>query len=229
MGYYIDTTQGRKGPYSADFIAQGIKDGTLQPDTRVVEEGTHRHMKAGQVAGGTASAQDTAPQDSSVAASPYQAPQRQPIRAPAPRPLNQTAHQPYPPAPGAYPPYPHAQSPHPYPGNAGVPYPGNPVAPQYQPYGSQQPQYAYPMVRPTSGWAIASLICSLVTFAVCLPTWIVGIIGGVIALKECEPNGPKQGRGLALAGLWTGVGIGFFYILGVVFWIAAVSGSLRGF
>ncbi len=227
MGYFIDTTQGRKGPYSADVIVQGVKNGTLQPDTRIVEEGTHRHLKAGQVAADTSSGNDTAPLDSGVAASPYQAPQRHPIRPPAPRPLSQTTQ--YPPTPTAYAPYPQAQSPHPYPGYAGVPYHGNPVAPQYQPYGTQHPQYVYPMARPTSGWAIASLICSLVTFAVCLPTWIVGIIGGIIALKECEPNGPKQGRGLALAGLWTGIGIGFFYIIGVVFWIAAVSGSLRGF
>ncbi len=215
MGYFIDTPEGRKGPYSVEAIVRDLQEGKLQPNDRVVEEGTHRHLRAGQVA--------------AVTSGP--APQPRPARMPAPRPLSHAGphmNAPQPPSYGQYPAQAaHGQypaSPNPYPGNAGVPYPGNPAYPtQYQPYGAQQPQYMYVAARPTSGWAIASLICSLVTFVFCLPTWIVGIIGGVIALKECEPNGPKQGRGLALGGLWSGIAIGVVYVLAIVGWIALMA------
>ena len=32
-------------------------------------------------------------------------------------------------------------------------------------------------------------------------TGIVGIVLGIAALRECEPRGPKRGRGLAIAGM----------------------------
>lgn len=64
-----------------------------------------------------------------------------------------------------------------------------------------------PVVKPTSGKAIASLICglaSVVGFAICVAPAVaapVGIVLGIIALFETGRNGPRSGRGLAIAGM----------------------------
>lgn len=64
-----------------------------------------------------------------------------------------------------------------------------------------------PVAKPTSGKAIASLICglaSVVGFAICVAPAVaapVGIVLGVIALFETGRNGPRGGRGLAIAGV----------------------------
>ncbi len=51
----------------------------------------------------------------------------------------------------------------------------------------------------TSGWAIASLVCSLLGFS------LLGVIFGHIALNQINrANGQMQGRGLAIAGLILG-------------------------
>jgi hypothetical protein len=108
-----------------------------------------------------------------------------------------TEQQPYPSQP--YQPYP-TQEPPPYTGG---------YAPPQQPYSQQpypsyaQPQYApgpgYPPAGPTSGMAIASLVCSL------LGIGLVGVILGHLALNEIKKsNGYTQGRGLAIAGLIIG-------------------------
>jgi hypothetical protein len=122
-----------------------------------------------------------------------------------------TEQQPYPSQP--YQPYP-AQEPPPYTG----------YAPPQQPYpmGYAQPQYApgpgYAPTGPTSGMAIASLVCSLVGIG------LVGVILGHLALGEIKrSNGYTQGRGLAIAGLIigylqiaAGVIIALFIIIGIV-------------
>lgn len=64
------------------------------------------------------------------------------------------------------------------------------------------PDYAPP--APTSGLAIASLVLGIASFFVwCLAfiTGIAGIVAGLAALRECQPRGPKRGRGLAIAGM----------------------------
>lgn len=80
----------------------------------------------------------------------------------------------------------------------------------YPPAYSQQyapPGASYAPAGPTSGMAIASLICSL------LGIGIVGVILGHLALNEInKSNGYMQGRGLAIAGLI----IGYLQIAAVV-------------
>jgi uncharacterized protein DUF4190 len=75
--------------------------------------------------------------------------------------------------------------------------------PSYPMYG--QP-VAAPMPTKTSGWAIASLICSIVGVS------LLGVIFGHIALNEIKKsNGMVEGHGLALAGViigYVGLGIG---------------------
>lgn len=95
-------------------------------------------------------------------------------------------------APPGYPPY----SPYsPY-----APYPPPPPAPSPAPY------YAGPMPPSTSGWAIASLACSILGI-VGFPVLgsILGVIFGHIALGEiARAQGRLEGRGMAVAGLVIG-------------------------
>ncbi|MFD6155721.1 DUF4190 domain-containing protein [Nocardia sp. NPDC060256] len=82
-----------------------------------------------------------------------------------------------------------------------------------QPYG-QQPNYGYqpayqpygmPQQQGTNGMAIGALIASLAGFVTCGLGSIVGIILGVIALNQVKQSG-QEGKGMALAGIWIGVG-----------------------
>lgn len=52
---------------------------------------------------------------------------------------------------------------------------------------------------------------------------IAGIVLGVFGLRECEPNGPRLGRGMALAGIWVGVGL-TVVTLGLVVLVIAAGG-----
>lgn len=218
--YYIETTSGRKGPFPPDAIARGIKQGKIPLGAKLIEDGTGRSLKAAEVAHMAASP-ESATGEPPVADSGGYATRPNPqyhapgvVRPPLPR--TQPAAYPqraYPPT--AYPQqaYP-AQSAYPYPGNSPYPQQAYPAhyGNAYQPYGVQQPAQPYYTSKPTSGLAIASMVLSVATLAVCLPTWIGGIICGLMALKDTEPGGPKQGRGLALGGLWTGIGIGVLYL-----------------
>src|SRR5690242_10065746 len=75
-----------------------------------------------------------------------------------------------------------------------------------QPSSSQPPYpYAPPAVRPTSGLAVASLICGIAGFVLCftvLPS-IAAVVLGHMALKETA-NGARGGHGQAIAGLILG-------------------------
>ncbi|HEU5345502.1 MAG TPA: DUF4190 domain-containing protein [Ktedonobacterales bacterium] len=116
-------------------------------------------------------------------------------------PTGPTTQQEYPSQP--YQPYPSQEQP-PYQGSYPPPPPQQPQAGYAQPYSAQYPQqYAptpgYPPPGPTSGMAIASLVCSL------LGIGLVGVILGHLALNEInKSNGYTQGRGLAIAGLIIG-------------------------
>ncbi len=148
--------------------------------------------------------------------SPYgEYPNYQPLTGPT------TEQPPYPSQP--YQPY----QQQPYPAQEQPPYTGYappPPPPQQQPYsGYAQPQYApgpgYAPVGPTSGMAIASLVCSL------LGIGLVGVILGHLALSEIKKsNGYTQGRGLAIAGLIigyvqiaAGIAIALFFFIGIIF------------
>jgi len=101
---------------------------------------------------------------------------------------------------------------------------GVPIAPT-QPRGSGQPAFANP---PTSGKAIASLICGV--FAFMLPASIAAIILGHISLSEIrKAAGRIGGAGIATAGLILGyIGVAIIpFILIVAAIEASAVGSLR--
>ncbi|OBI80172.1 DUF4190 domain-containing protein [Mycobacterium sp. E740] len=112
---------------------------------------------------------------------------------------------------GEYPDRPDPLAPVDYPADAGLPPPVEPAA-GYQPPGYPPsypgyyptPGYAYDPYRPvrplgTNGKAIASLVSSLVGVFCCGVTCIVGVILGVIAMRETKQTG-QDGYGIALAG-----------------------------
>ncbi|HEY8323891.1 MAG: DUF4190 domain-containing protein [Ktedonobacterales bacterium] len=141
-------------------------------------------------------------------------------------PTGPTTQQEYPSQP--YQPYPPQEQP-PYQGS----YPPPPPPPQ-QPSGYAQPyspqyaqQYApspgYAPVGPTSGMAIASLVCSL------LGIGLVGVILGHLALNEInKSNGYTQGRGLAIAGLIIGylqIAAAVIFVIFIIIGIAAAASA----
>lgn len=71
-----------------------------------------------------------------------------------------------------------------------------------QPYG--QPMVYSQAQAPTHGPAVASMvlgILSLVLWYFGIVTGIIGLVLGASSLKQCQPNGPKNGRGMAIAGI----------------------------
>jgi len=240
--YFIITSTGSRGPFSAVVIQQGVAEGKIPPNAHLKDARTDATVRAGDVradglAAPTPAEPDLADSGQQAPVSPYPPQTAYPQQQYTPQQYapQQPAHGgnyargPYPGQQQAYPqqPYPQYQ----YPSSQYPPaqYPG--TQPQYgaNPYG-QAPAYGlqyqpgmYPQARPQSGLAIAALVLSLATFVVCVPTWIGGIICGVMALKECAPNGPKDGRGMAQAGLWIGIGIGVLYTLGGMLWFAAIA------
>jgi hypothetical protein len=211
--YYIETVNGRRGPYTAEDIARGVRKGTVPLGARLVDQ----------------QGQPTTPAEVIRSNHPRSAPVDSGPAPDAPRPADShPVAKPQQPAYPQQPSYPQApaypqQSSYPYPGNAGQ------YAPQpqvYHPYGQPMP-YPVQYTPATSGLAIASLTLSLTTLVLCLPLWIGGLICGYMALGECQPNGPKSGRGLALAGLWTGAIFGVLYVLGVILFVAMVNADVQ--
>ncbi|MFQ6228983.1 DUF4190 domain-containing protein [Nocardia sp. NPDC002869] len=131
---------------------------------------------------------------------------------------------PYPSTPAAAPAAPPGQASYatpppaaPYPGTPPYGAPGAGYPAGYQPYG-------YPANRGTNGLAIASLVTSLAGFATCGATSIVGIILGVISLNQIRDSG-QEGRGMALAGIWIGVGL---IALGLIWFVVMIVVSAAG-
>jgi len=91
-----------------------------------------------------------------------------------------------------------------------------PPPPQYpsayqQPIYVQTPVYVATQAVSTSGWAIASLVCSLLSLS------LLGVIFGHIGVNEINhSNGRVGGKGLAIAGL----------IIGYIELAAAVGGGI---
>jgi uncharacterized protein DUF4190 len=109
----------------------------------------------------------------------------------------------YPPPPAGYPP--------PYPG--GYPY-------GYDPYAPARP-------TGTNGKAIGALVTSLAGLMLCGVPSIVGLILGVIAMRETKRTG-QEGYGLALAGVIVGAlaVVGWLlYVVVIIFAIAVSSPS----
>jgi hypothetical protein len=89
--------------------------------------------------------------------------------------------------------------------------------PVYQQPVYQQPMYQQPMYQPaprTNGFAIASLVCSLV----CIN--ILGIIFGHVAISQINKTG-EGGKGLATAGLI----LGYLSLVGWIIIYASAAGS----
>lgn len=86
-----------------------------------------------------------------------------------------------------------------------------------------QPAYAQPAKN--DGLAVASMvlgICSVVLFFVPFLLSILGFVFGVIALRRCQPQGPNQGRGMAIAGIACS---SVMFALWVVIIAAAAAGA----
>jgi hypothetical protein len=223
--YYIETASGRKGPYPQEKILEGVKQGKVPTAAKIVHADTGESMRAVDLAKPADSGSYT-PTEPYQAQGQHQQQYSQPVRRPLnrPRPSYQQPQQPqYPQQQYPQQQYPQQQYPQQQYGQQ-YPPPG-PQYPQqygggYNPYGNQQPVY-YATAQ-TSTLAIVSLVLSGVSLFVCGFLAIGGIICGVMALKECEPNGPKKGRGLALAGIWTGVGV-FALTFILFFFIIATS------
>jgi hypothetical protein len=101
--------------------------------------------------------------------------------------------------------------------------------PSYQPYGQASANYYQgPMAPATSGYAIASLICSLLGYiGVLFFGPLLGIIFGHLALREIDrSNGALQGRGIAQAGLILGyIALGLALLFVAIFAIIFIVGT----
>ena len=107
--------------------------------------------------------------------------------------------------------------------------PQYPQQPQYPPQGqygqSQPPGYGYPpgyspygqpVAQGTNGLAIGALVSSLIGLCTCSIGSIVGIILGAMALNQLKERPGQEGRGMAQAGIWVGVG-------GIIAWIIYIA------
>jgi Domain of unknown function (DUF4190) len=144
--------------------------------------------------------------------------------------------------PPAYPPpvYPQAPYPQPYQGAPGYGY-GDPT---YGPasYGAPSggvPSYGtapydpyayggYPPPRPpgTNGKAIASLVTSLAGLTFCGLPSIVGLILGIIAMRECKRTG-QEGHGMALAGVIIGALATLLFVVVVIVYAIGITAALN--
>ena len=101
--------------------------------------------------------------------------------------------------------------------------------PSYQPYGQPSANYYQgPMAPGTSGYAIASLICSLLGYIGVFGFGpLLGIIFGHLALREIDrSNGALQGRGIAQAGLILGyIALGLALLMIIFFIIIFAIGA----
>jgi hypothetical protein len=81
--------------------------------------------------------------------------------------------------------------------------------------GGYPPPYGYPRPRNTNGFAIASLVCSLVGVLVVVVGPGLGIVFGIIGLRQTSRLG-EAGRGLAIAGIVIGGLVLLFDVLGLI-------------
>lgn len=123
----------------------------------------------------------------------------------------------YPADPGLPPPI----YPPPQPGMSGGPAypgfapPGYPMYPGYDPYRPAKP-------LGTNGKAVGALIAALVGLMFCGVPSVVGLILGVIAMRETKRTG-QDGYGLALAGAVIGGLVTAGLVLMVLLWIGVVA------
>ena len=97
------------------------------------------------------------------------------------------------------------------------PYGQNPYG--QAPYGQNPYGQGYPPARPTSGLAIAALVCGIVGFFTAGLASIPAVICGHMAWRETS-SGTHSGHGMAIAGLV----LGYLQILGwALFWLFVIG------
>lgn len=113
---------------------------------------------------------------------------------------------------------------HPAFGHEPTPNNGNPYG-QQPPYG--QPPYGAPQEQKPKGFAIASMVCGIVSIVICcceyiaIPLGIVAIVLGIISLKKGE-----SGKGMAIAGIvCAGCSLVFIGICFILYYSGAVDTS----
>ncbi|MCL8250306.1 DUF4190 domain-containing protein [Aeromicrobium fastidiosum] len=138
---------------------------------------------------------------------------------PAPGPTQGWGQAPPPPAYGQAPPPPpsYGQAP---PAYGQTPEHGFGPPPQQQGYGYPQQGYGYPPRPQNSTKAVLGLVFGIVSIMFCYLGVLIGpaaIVLSVMARKEIDaaPHGAIEGRGMAIAGLATG-------IIGTVIWAAVI-------
>jgi hypothetical protein len=84
------------------------------------------------------------------------------------------------------------------------------------PYGAvpgYPPAYGYRPPASTNGFAVASLVCAIVLFWMFGVGGLLGVIFGIIGLRQCKANN-ERGSGLAIAGIVIGSIVMLFWIIG---------------
>jgi hypothetical protein len=131
------------------------------------------------------------------------------------------------------------QSPYEPPQPVGAPVP--PTAPGYGPPQPPQPPYGAPGQQgysPYAGsgygprWNVSAIVSIISTgvgvFLVPFVGQIVGIIFGFVGLNQIKRTGEK-GRGLALTGIWVGIGtLALFVLFVIIVVVIAVAASQSG-
>ena len=107
----------------------------------------------------------------------------------------------------------------------------NPESPAQTPYQTPAstgvPAAGYVSAPPTSGLAIASLVCGIIGLVTCLLPGIAAVICGHMALSRiAEAQGRLGGRGMAIAGLVTGyLSVAALLIVILMFVVGVTSSS----
>lgn len=102
-------------------------------------------------------------------------------------------------------------------GYPGYPPPGYPGYPAYDPYRPAKPPG-------TNGKAIGALIAALIGLLFCGVPSVVGLVLGVIAMRETKRTG-QDGYGVALAGAVIGGLVTAGLVLMALLWIGVVASS----
>lgn len=136
----------------------------------------------------------------------------------------------YPNGPGLPPPvygtgYPPPGPGYPPPPAPGYPPPGYPPYAGGYPYGTD-PYDPYRSMKPpgTNGKAVAALACSLGGLLFCGLPSVVGLILGIVALRETKRTG-QEGYGLALAGTIIGGLVTVGFVLYILFFVGLMASN----
>jgi hypothetical protein len=97
----------------------------------------------------------------------------------------------------------------------------------WQSVGGYPQPYGYPRPRNTNGFAIASLVCSIVGILLVVLGPTLGIVFGIVGLKQTARLG-ESGRGLAIAGIVIGALVLLVDVLGLIGIATTHTGGTSG-